>query len=309
MSKKHDAFVRLGDCSLAEFAEFIRKRAFLDTLAKRAPAFSNFTPGIRLSLPVSPDPSAAPEISPGLGPIGPTLKLGFKAGEFQKFAQREGVDGAFAEFFSAKYFDKMQRRYANALSLEATRILRRLQRRLTKQLSSTGYEREMRDLADGIGSEGWPPRKIFRDAFNEIAIRFLGNGAPLRLYQHIIIWNTGREDDREGREFLKRCGRALEDRPKEMFDEKDWAIMLVWDEMPRGIPGLSRWRDEVALGGVKLICRDHVFSMDAYRDRLRKLGLSPEKPKLVKGSLNGRALEIEWMSPVRNLVKSRTGKN
>jgi hypothetical protein len=308
MSKKNDAFGRLGDRSLAEFAELIRERGFLDTLVKRAPAFSNFAIGVTLKLPVPRNPSAA-EISPGLGPIGPTLKLGFKAGEFQKFAKREGVDGDFAEFFSAKYFDKVQRRYANALSLEATRILQRLQRRLTKQLSPADYEREMRDLANAT-NEGWPPRKIFWDVFNEITIRFLGNGAPHRLYKHIVVLNADRGNDQESAKFLERLGRAVRSsRPKEMFDEKDWAIMLLWDEMPRGIPGLAHWRDEAALGCVKLICRDHVFSMDAYRDRLRKLGLSPERPKLVKGSLKGRTLAIEWASPVRNLVKSRTGKN
>jgi hypothetical protein len=309
MSKKH-AFGTLTDRSLAEFADRIHKRGFLDTLVRRAPAFSNFAVGITKQLPVSPDPLVpVPEIAPGLGPIGPTLKLGFKTGQFQKFARRERVEGLFAEFFDAKYFDKLQRRYQSALSLEATRILRRLQCRLTKRLSSADYEREMRDLANGIGNEGWPPRKIFRDVFNELAIRFLGNGAPLWLYQHIITVNTDRVDDREGREFLQRLGRALQYRPKEMFDEKDWVIMLLWDEMPRGIPRLARWRDEAGLGCVKLICGDHVFSMDAYRDRLRKLGLSPENPKLIKGSLNGDALAIEWANPIRNLVKSRTGKN
>ena len=310
MSKNHDAFGTLDDRSLVEFAEFIWKRGLLDTLAKRAPAFSKVTVGWRVQLPVSVDPSAPkPEISPGLGPIGPTLKLGFKPGEFRKFAKRERVDGVFAKFFSAKYFDKLQRRYESALSLEATRILRRLQRRLTKQLSSADYEREMSDLADGIRNEGWPPRKIFRDVFNEIAIRFLGNGAPHRVYQHVIIWNTELGDDRESSEFIQRLGRALRDRPKEMFDGKDWAIMLLWDEMPRGIPRLARWRDEAALAQLKVICRHHAFSMDAYRDRLRKLGLSPEKPKLIKGSLNGAAFAIEWATPVRNLVTSRTGKN
>ncbi len=310
MSKKHDAFGRLDDHSLVEFAELIWKRGLLDTLAKRVPAFSKFSVGVTVRVRISQDPLApTPEISPGLGPIGPTLDLRFKADEFRKFAKREGVDGIFAEFFSLRYFDKVQRRYENALSLEATRILRRLQRRLTKQLSSIDYEREMRDLANGIGNEGWPPRKIFRDVFNEIAIRFLGNGAPLRLYQHVIIWNMDRGDDREGREFLQRLGRALQDRPKEMFDGKDWAIMLLWDEMPRGIPRLARWRDEVALAWLKVTCRDHVFSMDAYRDRLRKLGLSPEKPKLIKRSLDGGALAIEWASPLRNSVISHTGKN
>jgi hypothetical protein len=310
MSKKQDAFGRLDDHSLVEFAELIWKRGLLETLAKRAPAFSKFTTGVTVQLPVSPDPSApTPEISPGLGPIGPTLKLGFKGGEFRRFAKREGVDGVFAEFFSAKYFDKLQRRCESALSLEATRILRRLQRRLTRQLSSADYEREMSDLANGIGNDGWPPRKIFRDVFNEIAIRFLGNGAPHHLYQHVIIWNTNRGDDRESSEFIQTLGRALRDRPKEMFDGKDWAIMLLWDEMPRGIPRLARWRDEGALACLKLTCRDHAFSMDAYRDRLRKLGLSPEKPKLIKGYLNGGALAIDWASPVRNLVKSHTGKN
>jgi hypothetical protein len=243
MSKKH-AFGTLTDRSLAEFADRIHKRGFLDTLVRRAPAFSNFALGITKQLPVSPDPLVpVPEIAPGLGPIGPTLKLGFKTGQFQKFARRERVEGLFAEFFDAKYFDKLQRRYQSALSLEATRILRRLQCRLTKRLSSADYEREMRDLANGIGNEGWPPRKIFRDVFNELAIRFLGNGAPLWLYQHIITVNTDRVDDREGREFLQRLGRALQYRPKEMFDEKDWVIMLLWDEMPRGIPRPGNFGD------------------------------------------------------------------
>jgi hypothetical protein len=89
MSKRH-AFSTLGDGSLAEFADLIHKRGFLDTLVRRAPAFSNFAVGIRMQLPVSPDPLVpAPEIAPGLGPIGPTLKLGFKARQFQKFARRE----------------------------------------------------------------------------------------------------------------------------------------------------------------------------------------------------------------------------
>jgi len=30
---------------------------------------------------------------------------------------------------------------------------------------------------------------------------------------------------------------------------------------------------------------------------------------LIKGSLNGGALQIKWANPVRNLVKSRTEKN
>jgi hypothetical protein len=94
-----------------------------------------------------------------------------------------------------------------------------------------------------------------------------------------------------------------------MFDKRDWAIVLLWDEMPCGIPHLSRWRDEAALAYIKLLCRDNAFSMDAYRDRLRKLGLSPEKPKFIKGSLNDGALRIEWARPIGNLVKSRTEKN
>jgi hypothetical protein len=251
MSKRH-ALGTLADRSLAEFADLIHKKGFLDTLVRRAPAFSNFAVGFTVRF--SPDPLApTPEIAPGLGPIGPTLKLGFKARQFQKFARREGVEGLFAEFFSAKYFDELQRRYQSALSLEATQIVRRLQRRLTKQLSSSDYEREMRDLANGRGNERWPPRKIFRDVFNEIAIRFLGNGTPLWLYQHILTGNADRVDDREGREFLKRLGRALQYRPKEMFDEKDWAIMLLWDEMPRGIPRLARWRDEAGFKKVNVV--------------------------------------------------------
>jgi len=86
-------------------------------------------------------------------------------------------------------------------------------------------------------------------------------------------------------------------------------MLFSADEMSCGIPPLPRWRDEAGLGCVKLVCQDHVFSMDAYRDRFRRLGLSPEKPKLIRGSLNGGALAIEWASPVRNLVKPRTGKN
>ena len=96
MSQRHDA---RDDRSLAEFADLIHKRGLVGTLVKRAPAFSKFTVGITAQFPVSPDPSAPiPEIAPGLGSIGPTLKLGFKAGEFQKFARREGVEGLFAEF-------------------------------------------------------------------------------------------------------------------------------------------------------------------------------------------------------------------
>jgi hypothetical protein len=94
-----------------------------------------------------------------------------------------------------------------------------------------------------------------------------------------------------------------------MFDEKDWAIMLLWDEMPGRIAPLSRWRDEAALGCVKLFCRNHAFTLDGYRDRLKKLGLFPERPKLIKGCMKGDELAIKWAKPVRNLGESRTGKN
>ena len=312
MSKKHNAFGRLDDHSLVEFAELMSKRGLLDTLVKRAPVFTKMSLGWYINLPTIPG-RPAKEVSPGAGPEGFTLKFGFKAGEFSEFAKRERFYGVFAEFFSAKYFDKLQRCYEGALSLEANRILRRLQGRLAQQLPRTAYESLIDDLHQQIqAGHVWPPRQIILDVFNEIAFRFMGNGAPLRLYKHVIIWNTQRngfEEERESRKFLGRLGRAVRDRPKEMFDGKDWAIMLLWDEMPRGIPRLARWRDEAALAQLKVICRDHAFSMDAYRDRLRKLGLSPEKPKLVKGSLNGDALVIKWAGPVRNLVKSHTGKN
>ena len=309
MSNKQVACGRLDKHSLLEFAKLIRQRGLLDKFVKRVPPFSKMSLGWYMHLPVILDRPAR-EIYPGAGPVGFRLKLGFKANEFCRFAKREGVHDIFADFFSTKYFHKLQRRYECALSLEADRILRHLQGRLAQQLSPDNYQNVIDDLCRHISADnGWPPRQIILDALNEIAIRLLGNGAPHRLWQHVVNWNMDRGDDTKSGEFLERLGRVRSRRPKEMFDEKDWAIMLLWDEMPRGIPPLARWRDEAALGCVKLVCRDHVFSMDAYRDRLRKLGLSPERPKLVKGSLKGRTLAIEWASPVRNLVKSRTGKN
>src|SRR5438552_13187464 len=145
MSKRHDAFGRLDDHSLVEFAELIWKRGLLDTLVKRAPAFSNIRLGWYMHLPTVPG-RPAKEISPGAGPQGFTLKLGFKAGEFSKFAKREGIHGVFAKFFSAKYFGKLQRCYEGALSLEANRILRRLQGQLAQQLSRLDYESLIDDL-------------------------------------------------------------------------------------------------------------------------------------------------------------------
>jgi hypothetical protein len=69
MSKKRDAFGRLHDHSLVEFAELIWKRGLLDTLVKRAPAFSNIRLGWYMHMPtVSGRP--AKEISPGAGPLG-----------------------------------------------------------------------------------------------------------------------------------------------------------------------------------------------------------------------------------------------
>jgi hypothetical protein len=121
--------------------------------------------------------------------------------------------------------------------------LRRLQGRLVQQLSQADYQSVIDDRFQQMVAHCiWPPRQIILDVLNEIAIRFLGNGAPPRLYQHVIIWNTDREDHhRESRKFLE-LGRALQCTPKKMFDTRDWAIMLLWDEMPRGIPGLARWR-------------------------------------------------------------------
>ena len=126
----------------------------------------------------------------------------------------------------------------------------------------------------------------------------------------MIRWNTQRiAGEREGREFVRRLGRALEKPPKEMFERKDSAIMLFSaDEMSCGIPPLPRSRDQAGLDSVRLACGDHSFSMNAYRGRFPKLGLHPEKSKLVKGSLNGEALVIKWAKPVRNLVKSGTDK-
>jgi hypothetical protein len=124
----------------------------------------------------------------------------------------------------------------------ADRILRRLQGRLVEQLSQADQSVIDDRFQQMVAHRIWPPRQILLDVLNEIAIRFLGNGAPPRLYQHVIIWNTDREaHHRESRKFLE-LGRALQCAPKEMFDTRDWAIMLLWDEMPRGIPGLARWR-------------------------------------------------------------------
>jgi hypothetical protein len=173
----------------------------------------------------------------------------------------------FSEFFGAKYFDKLQRCYERALSVEAERILLRLQGRLAQQLSPADYESVIEDLRQRLHVDrAWPPTQLILDVFNEIAIRFVGNGTPLRLYKQVIVWNTQRNGrDRESREFVERLGRAVrEQRPKQMFDKKDCAMMLFSaDEMSCGVPPLTRWRDEAGLGCVKLACGDHSFSMDA----------------------------------------------
>jgi hypothetical protein len=190
------------------------------------------------------------------------LKFGFKADEFNKFTEGEQVHSIFSDFFGAKYFSKLQRRYEGALSLEGGSNFAASARPPSWAAVAGRSKRDRWSVsADGcpphLAPEANPPRRL-----NEIAIRFRGNGAPPRLYQHVIIWNTDREDHhRESRKFLE-LGRALQCAPKEMFDTKDWAIMLLWDEMPRGIPGLARWRDAAGLGCVKLICRDHVFSIE-----------------------------------------------
>jgi hypothetical protein len=283
----------------------------LAALVTRAPAFSTMSLGWYMHLVIPGRP--VKEISPGAGPIGFNLKLGFKADTFSKFAEREGVHGVFAEFFGPKYFDKLQHCYERALSAEANRILRHLQGRLAQQLLPTDYQSVIDDLCQRImGNRAWPPTQLILDVFNQIAIRFVGNGTPVRIYEHVIIWNTQRNDsDQQTRDFLGKLGRAATgEPPREMFDKKDGVIMLFSaDGMSCGIPPLPRWKDEAALSCVKMICGDHAFSKDGYRARLRKLGVSPEKPKLIKGSFNGGALQIKWANPVRNLVKSRTEKN
>jgi hypothetical protein len=303
----NDRFAGLSAAPLQALAGRKGFTEFLDALAKRAPAFSNISVGVRHHLAIGRFANVPVwELTEFY------MNLGFKAGAFRKFAEGEGVYGLFSEFFCAKYFDKLQRCYGRALSVEANRILRRLQCGLPKKLPPLGCESVVNDLVQRLMSDRvWPPTQLILDVFNEIAIRFVGNGTPLRLYQHVITWNTQRNGcERESREFLVRLGRAVRERPKEMFDKNDCVIMLFSaDEMSCGIPPIPRWRDEAGLGLVKLASGDRTFSMDAYRDRFTKLGLSPERPKLVKGSLNSDALVIKWAKPVRNLVKSRTGKN
>ena len=241
------------------------------------------------------------------------IELGFKRDTFGAFAQSQGVHGLFSEYFGPRYFDKLQERYKQALSAEATRILERLQSQLAEQLSSSDYEKLIDNVMHRIWAPPvWPPSQLILDVFNEIAIRFIGNGTPVRFYRYVIDSNLQRNDgEAQTREFLARLGRAVSgDRPKEMFDKKDCAIMVFSaNKMLCGVPPLPSWRDEAALGCVKLASGDHRFTMDAYRDRLRKLGLSSQKPKLIRGSLTNGALAIEWARPIRNLVKSRTEKN
>ena len=304
---------QLADLSVPIHALSKRKgfAEFAAALVTHAPAFSTMRLGWYINLPLPGRPR--PEICPGGGLMGFNLGLGFRAGTFRKFAEINQANDLFSEFFGTKYFDKLQHCYERALSLEANRILRRLQGRLVQRLSPADYRSIVDDLYHRIREDrAWPPTQLILDVFNQIAIRFVGNGTPLRIYEHVIIWNTQRTDsERETREFLGKLGRAAAgERAREMFDKKDGLIMLFSaDGMSCGIPPLPRWKDEAALGCVKLICRDHAFSMDGYRARLRKLGVSPEKPKLIKGSFNDGALQIKWTSPVRNLVKSRTEKN
>src|SRR5512133_2754170 len=89
--------------------------AFLDTLVKRAPAFWKLTLGCYMNVPTIPS-RPAKEISPGAGSLGFMLKLGFKADKFNKFTEGERVYSIFSDFFGAKYFSKLQRRYEGALS-------------------------------------------------------------------------------------------------------------------------------------------------------------------------------------------------
>jgi hypothetical protein len=287
-----------------EFAEF------LEALVKRAPVFSNVNLSCRFMLPLDGSYHCDP-----VERLTFPIRLRFKGGTFRKFAERQGVYDLFLEFFGGKYFDKLQRRYERALSLEADRILRRRQRELAEQLSLVEYERVTNDLCRWIFShDRCPPTQLIVDVFNEIAIRFTGNGTPERFYQHVIYLNMQRTDcERETREYLGRLGSAaVGELPKEMFDKPACAIMLFSaDEMSCGIPPLTRWRDEAGLRCIKLACDNHSLSMDVYRARFRKLGLSAERPKLVKCSEyspGSDALEIEWAVPVRNLAKTRTDK-
>ena len=80
--------------------------------------------------------------------------------------------------------------------------------------------------------------------------------------------------------FSSRLGRALQYRPKEMFDEKDWAIMLLWDEMPRGIPRLARWRDEAGLGCVKLVLPRSCILVGRVPRSVEKTWFVPGEPQI-----------------------------
>jgi hypothetical protein len=305
---------RWADLSAQPIYALTKRKAFAEflvALVKRAPVFSNMRLSCCFNLLVDGFYHCDP-----VERLTFPIRLGFKAGTFRKFAEREGVYDLFLEFFGGQYFDKLQFCYERALSLEADRILRRRQRELAEQLSLVEYERVTNDLRRWIFSDDrWPPTQLIFDVFNEIAIRFTGNGTPERFYQHVIYWNMHRTDcERETREYLGRLGRAaVGELPKEMFDKPGCAIMLFSaDEMSCGIPPLTRWRDEAGLRCMKLACDNHSLSMDVYRARFRKLGLSAERPKLVKCSEyspGSDALEIEWAEPVRNLAKARTKKN
>jgi hypothetical protein len=61
--------------------------------------------------------------------------------------------------------------------------LRRRQHELAKQLSLEEYEWVTNDLCQWILShDRCPLKQLILDVFNEIAIRFTGNGTPERFY-------------------------------------------------------------------------------------------------------------------------------
>jgi hypothetical protein len=146
--------------------------AFLDTLVKRAPAFWKLTLGCYMNVPTIPS-RPAKEISPGAGSLGFMLKLGFKANEFNKFTETERVHSIFSDFFGAKYFSKLQRRYEGALSLEADRILRRLQGRLVQQLSQVDQSVIDDRFQQMVAHRIWPPRQILLDVLTRSPFGFL----------------------------------------------------------------------------------------------------------------------------------------
>jgi hypothetical protein len=204
MGKKNEVFPErepFADLSAAPIQSLCKRKGFsefLNALVKRVPPFSTISPGWRVYVPIGK--------SAGLPPWKQTeliLNLRYKAGTFKRFAECEGAYNLFSEFFGARYFDKLQRCYECALSLEAGRIAGRLQSRLAEQLSPVDYESQIEDLHQQIFADCiWPPVQFLLDVFNEIAIRFIGNGTPLRFYDHVIRWNTQRiGGEREGREL------------------------------------------------------------------------------------------------------------